>query len=74
MNNRFENNARNWTGLNDVHTAVTINPFDDFVFEVRENGFAGYVTTSYVIGTRRFVYYANNLRPNTSLSVQTNVI
>ena len=70
----FEGDAKNWTGLNDKMSLTLNNNETNSLIRITQNGFADYITISYVSGNTRYVFYANNLSPSGILTPHSNSI
>lgn len=68
----FENDAKNWTGLNNIKN-VSIMPLDTITVSISENFFATSITMSYQMYNQRYITYAKNLNANGSFSPYTNI-
>ncbi|HIR39240.1 MAG TPA: trypsin-like serine protease [Candidatus Coproplasma stercoripullorum] len=69
----FFNDAKNWTGLNDV-VSKYFAPYEFKYVSISENVFATSITCSYVRGGERIITYANNLDTDGTLTSYNNVI
>lgn len=69
----FLNDAKNWSGLNDV-VSIYIAPYALNIMTISENVFATSITCSYVRGGERIITYANNLNADGTLTSYNNVI
>ncbi len=67
-----ENDAQNWTGLNDIKT-INVNANSEAHVIIQENWFATCITMSYVINNERVITYANKLDANKSINIMYNV-
>lgn len=65
----FYGDAENWTGLSNVKTTFVIPNNESFTIDVSEYGFANSVAVSYVKNHKRYVYFANELTEECSLSL-----
>lgn len=60
--------AQSWIGLSDIKKTKEISNGESVIFEISENGFATSITISYVSGSKRYVFYADNLNIAGTLS------
>jgi len=57
----FEDDAKNWTNLEDIETTSVIQSGSSTIIEIEENGTATHITMSYLYSNERKILYANNL-------------
>lgn len=68
----FFNDAKNWSGLNNKKS-VTLDPYASTEVTISQNGFATSITASIVIGSKRYITYANNLSTSGTMSKYHNI-
>lgn len=72
----FENDAKNWTNLNNKRTILLNNDETSSVMRIQENGFATDIAISYVdsSNSHRYVFYAHDLNVSGSMTDKGNDI
>lgn len=71
------NDAKNWTGLKDINSEeISLNAYQNEIIRITENGFADSIAISLVNTSEnlRYIYYANQLNVNCTMSVYSNTI
>ena len=71
------NDAKNWTGLKDINSEeITLDAYQNEIIRITENGFADSIAISLVNTSEnlRYIYYANQLNVNCTMSVYSNTI
>ncbi len=69
----YLNDAKNWSGLSDVHT-ITIPQGQSKTIFIKENWFATSIAISYKNNDRRIITYADGLKKDGSINVYNNYI
>lgn len=71
------NDAKNWTGLKDINNdEIVLSAYENKIIRITENGFADSIAISLVNTNEnlRYIYYANQLNVNCTMSVYSNTI
>lgn len=70
----YTDDAKNWTGLSDVNDDTVLYPSETTTIRIVENAFADAIAVSLVDINEnwRYVYYANNLNADCTMTVGTN--
>lgn len=64
----FENDAKDWTGISDVAQTDIIKNGKSVILEIEEYGTATDIAISYIKGSTRYIFYADNLNTACTLS------
>lgn len=70
----FDGDAREWNGNLTDQRGFSLEPGEKVVWPIRfwENGTATHIVISYIDGDYRYIFYADNLDPNGSMTVHKN--
>lgn len=68
----YYNDARDWTGLNDV-VPISIGANGDKTVQISENWFASSIAISYMVSGQRLITYADGLTTSGGINVYNNI-